>query len=404
MYAVGLTHHTSGVQIIRGIGLLQMLLGNVGIPGGGVNAERGHANIQGNTDNAISWEILPGYLGIRARHGDDGRVPRPDPGQAAAPQLGQLLRQQLREVPGQPAQGVLRPGRDGRQRLRLLVDPEAGEELVLAHDPRRGPGRTARRHHLRRVHRRHRRPGLQADGRVAGQPQVAGDHGSAAHLGVGVLARAGRRSRGHPDRSAVPPGHPLDREVGVVHQLGPMGAVEAQGAAGDRRVPGRQPDPRRAVPPGAGAVRGRGRGVPRPGAQHPLALRRPRQPRPRGAGPRGERRRPPDRPAAVDVRQPDRRRQHLVGELDLLRILDRGRQPDGPAGVEDPTGLGYFHNWAWSWPLNRRILYNRASADANGEPWDPTRPGISWDGSKWVGDVPDFPATSAPRPARGRSS
>ena len=64
VYAVGLTHHTSGVQIIRGIGLLQMLLGNVGIPGGGVNAERGHANIQGNTDNAISWEILPGYLGI----------------------------------------------------------------------------------------------------------------------------------------------------------------------------------------------------------------------------------------------------------------------------------------------------------------------------------------------------
>jgi formate dehydrogenase major subunit len=59
VYAVGLTHHTTGVQIIRGIGILQMLLGNVGKPGGGVNAERGHANIQGNTDNAQSWEILP---------------------------------------------------------------------------------------------------------------------------------------------------------------------------------------------------------------------------------------------------------------------------------------------------------------------------------------------------------
>src|SRR5438876_389376 len=64
VYAVGLTHHTTGVQIIRGIGLVQLLLGNVGRPGGGVNAERGHANIQGNTDNAISWEILPGYLAI----------------------------------------------------------------------------------------------------------------------------------------------------------------------------------------------------------------------------------------------------------------------------------------------------------------------------------------------------
>ena len=45
-------------------------------------------------------------------------------------------------------------------------------------------------------------------------------------------------------------------------------------------------------------------------------------------------------------------------------------------GTDDPTGLGYFHDWAWSWPLNRRVLYNRASADADGQPWDPTRPGI----------------------------
>ena len=52
VYAVGLTHHTTGGQMIRGIAVLQLLLGNVGRPGGGVNAERGHANIQGNTDNA----------------------------------------------------------------------------------------------------------------------------------------------------------------------------------------------------------------------------------------------------------------------------------------------------------------------------------------------------------------
>ena len=60
VYAVGLTHHTTGVQLIRSGGLLQLLLGNIGRPGGGMNAERGHANIQGNTDHAISWDILPG--------------------------------------------------------------------------------------------------------------------------------------------------------------------------------------------------------------------------------------------------------------------------------------------------------------------------------------------------------
>ncbi|HZC67472.1 MAG TPA: molybdopterin-dependent oxidoreductase, partial [Nitrospirales bacterium] len=66
VYAVGLTHHTTGGQLIRSGAVLQLLLGSIGRPGGGMNAERGHANIQGNTDHAISWEILPGYLRIPA--------------------------------------------------------------------------------------------------------------------------------------------------------------------------------------------------------------------------------------------------------------------------------------------------------------------------------------------------
>jgi formate dehydrogenase major subunit len=70
-------------------------------------------------------------------------------------------------------------------------------------------------------------------------------------------------------------------------------------------------------------------------------------------------------------------------------------------GTADPTGLGFFHEWAWSWPLNRRVLYNRASADAAGNPWDPSRPGIRWNGKAWVGDVPDFPATSPPAEGKG---
>jgi formate dehydrogenase major subunit len=61
--------------------------------------------------------------------------------------------------------------------------------------------------------------------------------------------------------------------------------------------------------------------------------------------------------------------------------------------ANDPTGLGFYPNWSWSWPLNRRVLYNRASADLNGKAWDPTRPGITWNGTKWVGDVPDYPVS-----------
>lgn len=57
----------------------------------------------------------------------------------------------------------------------------------------------------------------------------------------------------------------------------------------------------------------------------------------------------------------------------------------------DPTGVNLFPKWAWSWPVNRRILYNRASVDLNGNPWDSKRAVIKWDADagKWVGDVPD---------------
>ncbi len=68
----------------------------------------------------------------------------------------------------------------------------------------------------------------------------------------------------------------------------------------------------------------------------------------------------------------------------------------------DPSGLGNTPGWAFSWPANRRILYNRASADPDGRPWDPHRRVISWDGKRWSGiDVPDFAATSPPEAGMG---
>src|ERR1700730_2313329 len=64
MYAVGWTQHTFGTQIIRTAAMLQLLLGNVGRAGGGVNALRGHSNIQGATDMGGVFDIWPGYLKI----------------------------------------------------------------------------------------------------------------------------------------------------------------------------------------------------------------------------------------------------------------------------------------------------------------------------------------------------
>jgi formate dehydrogenase major subunit len=62
VYAVGWTQHSTGVQMIRAAGIIQLLLGNIGRPGGGIFAMRGHASIQGSTDIPTLYDLLPGYL------------------------------------------------------------------------------------------------------------------------------------------------------------------------------------------------------------------------------------------------------------------------------------------------------------------------------------------------------
>ena len=69
IYAVGWTQHTFGTQIIRTAAMIQLLLGNVGRAGGGVNALRGHSNIQGATDMGGLADGLPGYLKSAASRG-----------------------------------------------------------------------------------------------------------------------------------------------------------------------------------------------------------------------------------------------------------------------------------------------------------------------------------------------
>src|SRR5438067_5044094 len=70
-YAVGWTQHSTGVQIIRAASILQLLLGNIGRPGGGILALRGHASIQGSTDIPTLYDILPGYLPMPTQNTKD---------------------------------------------------------------------------------------------------------------------------------------------------------------------------------------------------------------------------------------------------------------------------------------------------------------------------------------------
>ena len=73
-YAVGWTQHSNGVQIIRSAAILQLLLGNIGRPGGGILALRGHASIQGSTDIPTLYDILPGYLPMPVFEADANKL------------------------------------------------------------------------------------------------------------------------------------------------------------------------------------------------------------------------------------------------------------------------------------------------------------------------------------------
>jgi len=68
----------------------------------------------------------------------------------------------------------------------------------------------------------------------------------------------------------------------------------------------------------------------------------------------------------------------------------------------DPREQGLAPNWAFAWPANRRVLYNRCSADPSGKPWNPRKPLIEWSGSRWEGiDVPDYGPTVKPESGVG---
>ena len=88
--------------------------------------------------------------------------------------------------------------------------------------------------------------------------------------------------------------------------------------------------------------------------------------------------------------------------------VNQARRRD-PGDIEDPEGGWVSPEWGWAWPANRRILYNRASADPQGRPWCERKKYVWWDEEqgKWTGyDVPDFPVDKrpdyrAPEDARG---
>ena len=201
-YANGWTQHSEAVQMIRSAAILQLLLGNVGRPGGGIMAMRGHASIQGSTDIPTLYDLLPGYLHMpRTREGHLTLKEYIGVGKA-----GSRLVVSFRRLHRLAAQGVVRRGGDQGERLRLRLAAEADRQpLALLDDaPRarrrsRGPVRDGPEPGGRL-------PALGASATRAGQAEVAGrprhgrdrDRDVLARLARGAVGRAPARGRSRP--------------------------------------------------------------------------------------------------------------------------------------------------------------------------------------------------------------
>ena len=178
VYAVGWTQHTVGVQYIRTAAILQALLGNIGRPGGGILALRGHASIQGSTDIPTLFDMLPGYLPMPHAHGNDDLDSTSRPRRAAKGFWGEHAR-----LHGQPAEGVV--GRRGDRRERLLLRlPAAADrhhrtyETVMAQIDGTLQGLFPRGREPRR--------------RLGQRPDAAARHGEARLAGGARLRRSSR--------------------------------------------------------------------------------------------------------------------------------------------------------------------------------------------------------------------
>jgi formate dehydrogenase major subunit len=402
VYAVGLTHHTSGLQIIRGAGIVQMLLGNMGIPGGGVNAERGHANIQGNTDNAISWEILPGYLGI-PRPGMEttndylAKVPSKQLRPNSINYFGANYRKFLVSLQKAFFGPAATPENDWA--YTWIPKPEKNSSWLTVHDEARA-GRL--------------------DGIIYGGftgPTVGPDSNRMAESigNLKWLVIMDPLPTTASEFWRAPGVDPKDIKTEALF-LPCTHWIEKSGAFVNS---GRWAQWKHKVLPAVGEIQDDNwimanmyarvkKLYEEEGGVLPDPILKLWWPYADPLNPGMEE-------LAKEMNGADLTTGKQVSSFNELK--DDGTTYSGnwiyagswtEAGnmmdrrsTKDPTGLGYFHEWAWSWPANRRILYNRASADANGLPWDPTRPGITWNGTKWVGDTPDFVGTSAPSEGKG---
>ena len=422
IYAVGWTQHSFGTQIIRTACVIQLLLGNIGRAGGGVNALRGHSNIQGATDMAGIFDILPGYL----------KMPNP-----ADVDLATYLKRSTPLVskpdPWDSFNYWSNTSKFAVSLLKALYGPAATKENDFAFN------------YLPKIDRNYSWVNIWNDmyeGKIKGIFAFGMNGvmiGPDSNKNIDALKKADWLvvCEIYPDETSEfwrAPGITADDQKKInttVYRLPGAGFAEKDGTFVNsaRWLQWKNV----AVPPPGQArldqeilatiflkvrdlYKKDGGKFPDPILNASFAYTNPYNPS------LAEVARELNGKAIADLTDPKtnvtiKSGQQVPGFAWLKddgttlcgNWLYSGSWTEAGAmtqrrGTEDPSGLGIYPNWAWSWPANRRVLYNRASCDVDGKPYDPSRRQIWWDESKqiWAGvDVPDFKADSPPKDHMG---
>jgi formate dehydrogenase major subunit len=413
VYSVGWTQHSVGVQYIRAGSIIQLLLGNMGRPGGGIMALRGHASIQGSTDIPTLFNLLPGYLPMP--HADDH------------PTLEKWI------------DSVRHPGQKGfwanagAYGINLLKaywgeNATAENEYGYGYLPRMTGDHGTYRTVLDMI-----------DGKVKGyfllgqNPAVGSAHGRAQRLGMANLDWLVVRDLYEIESATFWKNSPEIETGEIVTEqcrtevfLMPAAShVEKEGTftQTQRMLQWRE----KAVnPPGdarselwffyhlgrmirerlAGSTLPRDRGI------LDLAWDYPEH--------------GPDREPSAEAVLMEINGYEIATKRPLSSYAEMKDDGSTLGGCWIYTGVyadgvnqaarrkpgkeqtWVAPEWGWVWPANRRLLYNRASADPDGKPWSANKAYVWWDeeSGRWTGhDVPDFPVDKAPsyRPPEGAS-
>ncbi len=412
-YAVGWTHHTLGAQFIRTASILQLLLGNIGRPGGGIMALRGHASIQGSTDIPTLFNLLPGYLPMpmAGRHG--------------------TLAEYLESVSSKEQKGFWAEA--DAYTVSLLKSwwgdaATADNDWAYDYLPR-----------LTGPHGTYRTVMDMIDDKVEGyfllgqNPAVGSAHGKMQREGLSHLKWLVVRdfqliesATFWKDGPEIETGEMRTEDIATEVFFMPAAThVEKSGSfTQTQRL--LQWHHKAVEPPGD--------------CQSELHFFYDLGKRVRAllADSTDERDRPlldltwdypeeasgePDPEAVLQEVNGRHLTGNQAGELlpGYTALKADGSTASGCwiyCGVYGDGTNGADHrtpgreqsvvapDWGWAWPMNRRIIYNRASADPGGRPWSERKKYLYWDAEKgsWAGpDVPDFPASTAPgyRPEPG---